>query len=371
MKKRILTMTPFLWSGAGKLIVRLIQEFAAKGIECELVSSHYSKGMRDWPEYIRELKKAGIRCHKIDLFDRNSERVWTSVLELCALLEKEHFDLIHVHAGVPAFVASAALDCVRQRMPIVGTFHSWNPERPSWMNHADIWSLNRCDYVVTASYSYLDLLLKWGLSAQKAKAIHPGIDLPDLRPTRRRHRGNRPFRILSVGRIEPRKDQKTIMQAFARFNKKVQDSELWLVGPPGDEGYYSKLLQQTKRYGWQQNAIFRGRVKDVGRCYRDADLYVSASHDEGLGLSLLEAMAYEMPTVSTAVRGHADFVSEGKNTLQFAAGDADALELAISRLYGDPGLRRDLGQMGRRTVKQMFLWRHTVESYLNVFRSLW
>ena len=371
MKKRILTMTPFLWSGAGKLIVRLMREFAAKGIECELISSRSSKGMRDWPGYISELNEAGVRCHRIDLFDRASECVWKSVLELCGILQEKHYDLIHVHAGVPAFVATAARDRLQQKLPVIATFHSWNPERPSWMNNADIWSLNRCDYVVTASQSYLELLLQWGLLPCKAKSIHPGVDLPELKYLSRQSRKPRAFRILCVGRIEPRKDQKTILQAFSYFNKQVPDSELWLVGPPGDEAYYAKLLEDTKRFGWQHRAFFKGRVKDIGRCYRDADLFVSASHDEGLGLSLLEAMAHEIPTVSTPVRGHMDFAKEGINTMQFPTGDPHALESAMLRLYRDPVLRRNLGKKGRGTVKQMFLWRHAVGSYVDVFKSLW
>ncbi len=371
MKKRILTLTPFLWSGAGKAIIRLIREFSARGIECEMISSGSSRGMVDWPEYVRELKRAQIPHHRIDFFDRDSARIWQSIVELSDLLRKRAYDLIHVHSGVPAFASVAARERAGRNLPVVATFHSWNPDRPSWMNHADVWSLNRCDRVVTDSQSYYELLSKWGLQLEKASVIYPGIDSPRSNPGRRLSRKNGTFRIFSVGRIEPRKDQETILRAFSGLVRKIPEAELFLVGPPGDEDYHRALLRKAERYGWQRNVRFLGKVRDVDRWYRCADLFVSASRDEGLGLSLLEAMSFGIPTISTPVNGHSDFAFEGQNTRHFPPGDHQALESAMFALFLDPVLRKNLGTSGRETVKQMFSWGRAARSYMRIFRDLW
>jgi glycosyltransferase involved in cell wall biosynthesis len=372
LKKRILTITPFLWSGAGKAIVRLVKELKVRGLECELISSGDSRGMSDWPEYVRQLKRAEVPYHTIDFFARDSALMWQGIQQLGKLLQETRFDLLHVHAGEPAFAAVAAMDLAKKQIPIVATFHSWNPDRPEWMNHADVWALNQCDHVVANSESYLRILLQWGLDATKSQTIHLGVDCPPLatRPKRREQR-RRKFRILSVGRIEPRKDQETLLRAFASFHDKFPASELWIAGPPGDDAYFRKLKRRAIQYGWDEGVRWLGKVADPGQLFYAADLYVTASRDEGLGLALLEAMSYGLPTLCTPVPGHLDFAEDDRNTRFFPLGDYQKLCVALCELHGDPSLRARLGRCARQTVRRRFSWRKTVASYLKVYRRLW
>jgi len=70
---------------------------------------------------------------------------------------------------------------------------------------------------------------------------------------------------------------------------------------------------------WVQERIERWRWKapDPGKVYQEADLCVTASRDEGLGLALLEAMSYGLPTLSKPVPGHLDFAEDNRNTRFF------------------------------------------------------
>jgi len=367
---RVLVITPFLWSGAGKAIVRLIQDLKLRGYDFELVSSGRSRGLSDWPEYVRALREARILHHKIDFFDRTPERFWQSVLELTELIQSRQIDMVHVHAGVPAFAAVAARDRLNAKFPIVATFHSWNPDRPSWMNHSDVWALNRCNCVVTDSLSYQNQLESWGLNKEKTETIHLGVDIPSHRDLAARNQLTRHFRILSVGRLEPRKDQETLLRGFALFKKRFPKAELGLAGPVGDQKYNSQLRQRATRYGWDLGVRFLGKVRKLDALYCKANLFVSTSRDEGLGLAVLEAMSYGLPVICTPVTGHTDFVEDGRNARLIPVGDFKRLAQSIGELQSNPNLCIRLGENARHTISCQFSWAATVEKYVAVFRKM-
>jgi len=367
---RILVITPFLWSGAGKAIVRLILDLRTKGYNFEIVSSGRSRGLSDWPEYVRALHQTGILYHAIDFFDRDPGRFWQSARELTDLIRTKSFDLVHVHAGVPALAAIVARDRLNSRFPIIATFHSWNPARPAWMNHADVWALNRCDQVITVSSSYRKELESWGLDGEKCSTIHLGVDIPALGDPAAARPAHRPFRVLSVGQLEPRKDQETLLRGFALFRSRFPEAELHLAGPVGDREYRDRLMDRAKRNGWERQVRFLGKVGDLDARYRTADLFVSTSRDEGLGLAVLEAMSYGLPVICTPVAGHKDFVEDGQNARVIPVGDFRRLAQTIGELHSDANMRIRLGEKARQTVREEFSWPVTVRKYDRVFRRI-
>jgi glycosyltransferase involved in cell wall biosynthesis len=364
----ILMITPFLWSGAGKVIVRLLLELKRYGFECSIISSGRSRGFADWPEYVCEIRRAGIEYRTLDFFDRDPARVWQSIEQLTDFLEQQRINLVHVHAGVPAFAASVSRDRLARPFGLLATFHSWNPQRPAWMNVADVWALNRCDRVIAVSRSYQKELESWGLDSSRVETICPGVDLPTVRGCESSRR--QPFRLLSLGRIEPRKDQETLMRAFSIFHREYPETELCIAGPVGDQDYADRLISKARRYKWDRGMRFLGKVRVADAWYGKSNLFVSTSIDEGLGLSLLEAMSHGMPALCTAVNGHIEFAEDGFNARLFQAGDADAAAILMRELYLDAGKRARLGANARATVARSFTWDRVIEHYLEVYRSL-
>jgi glycosyltransferase involved in cell wall biosynthesis len=366
---RILVITPFLWSGAGKAIVRLIRDLRPKGFDFEIISSGKSRGQSDWPEYVQLLREMEIPYHTIDFFDRTPEVLWENINKLTDFIRSRKIHMIHVHAGVPAFAAIVARDRLGARFPIAATFHSWNPARPVWMNHADIWALNRCDRVITDSHSYQTQLQDWGLNAKNSEPIRLGIDMPEDSAAGGVRKG-RAFQILNVGRLEPRKDQMTLLHGFSLFRKKYPQSNLTLAGPVGDEEYARRLRQKANQCGWERGVRFLGKVRDLDPLYRKSDLFVSTSKDEGLGLAVLEAMSYGLPVICTPVAGHSDFVEDGDNAWLIPAGKPKSLARSIQELYDNPEMRTRLGESARRIVASRFSWAYTTERYADIFKTL-
>jgi glycosyltransferase involved in cell wall biosynthesis len=278
MMGNILMITPFLWSGAGKVIVRLLLELKRRGFQCSIVSSGRSRGFADWPEYVREIRSAGIEYRTIDFFDRDPARLWQSIEQLTDYLERHRMDLVHVHAGAPAFAASVSRDRLRLSFGLLATFHSWNPQRPAWMNAADVWALNRCDRVIAVSRSYQKELESWGLDSSRVETICPGVDLPTVRGRESSRR--QPFRLLSLGRIEPRKDQETLMRAFFIFHREYPETELCIAGPAGDQDYADRLISKAHRYKWDRGVRFLGKVRTAAAWYGKSNLYKILSRKE-------------------------------------------------------------------------------------------
>ena len=95
-----------------------------------------------------------------------------------------------------------------------------------------------------------------------------------------------------------------------------------------------------------------------------------ASFAEGVPVALMEAMAMEVPCVSTCVAGIPELIRDGLDGLLVHASSANALALAIRRLIEDPTLRRELGAAGRKRVCDLYNLRQNVCSLALVFNQL-
>ena len=153
------------------------------------------------------------------------------------------------------------------------------------------------------------------------------------------------WRLLYVGRLDPRKGVDTAVEALARLPAEAQ---LELVGgwDPHEEG---RLRSLARGLGVEERVRFAGQLgRDaVMEAYSRADVVVfPVRWEEPWGLVPLEAMAKGRPVVATGRGGSAEYLRDGENCVLFEAGDADALAAAVARLADDAGLRERLRAAG-------------------------
>ncbi|HYR87055.1 MAG TPA: glycosyltransferase family 4 protein [Terriglobia bacterium] len=361
---RILVVTPFMWSGAGKAIVRLAGGLQSLGHSLRVVSSGRSKGFADWPVYVDQLTALKIPYAQIDFFDRAPEVLWPSIERLRHEVKDFGPDVIHAHSGVAAFGAIAG-----SNLPILATLHSWNPERPSWMNTMDLWALNRCNRVVCVSSSYRDYLLGQGLREETSITIYLGIDANEIRtlahlPGENRLVDKKYFCYL--GRLESRKRQLLLVETLAAL---PEDWCLMLIGGEGEPGYANKVRERAAEIGVSERLISTGQVENPYPLLRQSRCFVSASADEGLGLSALEAMALRVPVVSTPARGIVDFIQNGKTGL-LATAEPGALAEKILYLENEPDLASTLTSASAALIQNTFSWPHTIDQYASLFEEI-
>ena len=115
-------------------------------------------------------------------------------------------------------------------------------------------------------------------------------------------------------------------------------------------------------------AIAEGAV--IAERYRQADLFVFPSRDEGMPNVVLEAMASGLPIVATAIAGSEELVREGENGHLIPPEDAAAMTTAIAHLLSQPATRRAMGEASRRRIEQEYTWARVAAGYLGLARKM-
>jgi glycosyltransferase involved in cell wall biosynthesis len=185
-----------------------------------------------------------------------------------------------------------------------------------------------------------------GLTLSRTGIAHSGIHEDFLDPAPERDWG---WRLLYVGRLDPRKGVDTAVEAMALL---PAESELELIGG-WDAREEERLRALARDLGVEAKVRFgghRGRA-EIAEAYARTDATVfPVRWEEPWGLVPLESMAKGRPVIATGRGGSADYLRDGENCLLFEAGDAHALAAAVKRLAGDPDLRARLREGGFETA---------------------
>lgn len=366
MSVPILHIAPFLWSGAGRVITALCIAQARRG-PVVLVTTGRHGDFDDWPSYRRALARAGVRHLTLDAFHRDAATVWTSAAALAPHLSALRPRAIHAHAGVPTGVAVLARDIAGLRVPLVGQMYSWGPDRPAWMNTQDLWAFRQADVVVSSAHAYSRRLRDGGIPARRLVYLPWGLDLTALPFPGADGRPGGPPVIGFVGRIEPRKNQRALVAAFAHLRRALPEARLELVGPVANEAYGRALSADITRLRLDDAVQRTGRVPDVTRYVRRWSLFVSLSADEGQGLAVLEAMALGVPVAARTVAGIEDFLVDGHTGWALPDRGAAATAAVLRRALEAPGATT-ITRRARRMVERRYDWSTMVGAFDRLYR---
>lgn len=210
----------------------------------------------------------------------------------------------------------------------------------------------------------------------RIKLIYPGIDVEKFKfrdESRRRIReefglGDE-IVIGVVSRFSPGKGHEELFKAFKILMDEFNNVKLLIVGGStvGEVDYFRSLQKLADELGINSRTIWVGFRKDVQDVLCAFDIFVAPSHAEAFGLSLVEAMATELPVVATKSAGFLDIISNGMNGLFFEKGDHEDLAEKIKLLIKDKGFAKQLGKKARETVCEKF----SFERYLNEIEALY
>lgn len=175
-----------------------------------------------------------------------------------------------------------------------------------------------------------------------------------------------PFEVICVGRLVPAKGQHILVAAIDRLVKHGRAVRLRLVGDGPDR---PSLEHDVAQRGLTAEVVFEGAVNQDRICdlYAQADAFALASFAEGIPVVLMEAMAMEIPCVTTMITGIPELIRTGIDGLLVAPSDDEALATALSRLMDDPKFRHDLGQAGRRRVLDKYDLNRNTQRLAEIF----
>jgi glycosyltransferase involved in cell wall biosynthesis len=203
------------------------------------------------------------------------------------------------------------------------------------------------------------------IDPEKIKVVHCGLDFKQF--TLQNPDKGDVFKILSIGRLTEKKGFHVLLKACKTLKDIGIPFLCQIVYVRGDyEREIFQLYDHLKLEGCVQ-FIPELPQKDIIKYYSGADCFalpcvIAGSKDrDGIPVVILEAMAMQLPVVSTPVSGIPEVVKNEETGLLANPGDADDLAQAINRLYADPELREKLGVAGRNFVTQQFEISSTVD----------
>lgn len=180
--------------------------------------------------------------------------------------------------------------------------------------------------------------------------------------------GQRKKTVVAVSRLEPQKNHKMMLQAFAEFVRKYPEYTLYLYGKGSLEG---ELRQLAVTLQIEDKVIFEGFRKDVMKEIREAGMFVLSSDYEGISNSLLEAMAVGLPVISTdcPCGGSRLCISHGVNGLLTPVGNAESLEKAMTQIASSEEEAVSMGQEAVK-VREQFSSQSIVEQWIETLKEL-
>lgn len=332
-------------------------DYLNKARQCELHIACNFDYMEDTDEertraYIDKIKSEGVILHNIH-FARSpfSSQNIDCYKQLKAIIDENHFDLIHVHTPTVSILTRlAARKARKEGTTVMYTchgfhFHNAAPKK-NWMMFYPMERLMSrfCDYIVTINKEDFN----------RAKTFHapnvryiPGVGvninrIHDCKIDKKAYKREIGVPedcvlILSIGEMIERKNHEVIVRALA----KVQNPNVYYAicgkGPLREH-----LEQLSKELGVSDRVKFLGFRKDIPELCNAADISAFPSRIEGLGLAGIEAMAAGVPLVSSNVHGILDYVIDGKTGFALNPEDVDGFAKAISKLADDENLRNEM-----------------------------
>jgi glycosyltransferase involved in cell wall biosynthesis len=339
------------WRGGQRQVLLLARELQRGGLTNQVVvtGAGTELGFR--------LKHEGVRVH---------EAPWGIGLDprvLLPIIREVRGGGVLLHAHDAHSVTLAGLCALATRVPMVATrrvdFH---------LRRRGLWG--QAARIIAISAAVADVLSEDGIQLERIVMVHSGIDLEAAREASplgvRERLGLPPETTLActVGALVPHKDHVTLLHAARRVAGRFPDLH-WIIA--GDGELRQVLEWLAAELDLTSRVHFLGQVAHPLRVIADANLYVMSSREEGLGTSVLDAMARGIPVASTSAGGLPEMLHDGAGIL-VSPRNPEALAGAVQRILSDAELRRGLVERASRAVVRFSADRMAAE-VRSVYRS--
>jgi glycosyltransferase involved in cell wall biosynthesis len=302
-------------------------------------------------------RAAQYRAPLISIPDRGAWdwRVVTGALAVC---KRERVTVWHGHD-----YKTNALGLLLKRlwpMRLVTTVHGWvqHTKRTPLYYRIDQLCLPRYERVICVSDDLLEACLRAGVPAKNCALLENGIDVAEYARRRTVAEAKAALDlppeglvIGAVGRLSDEKGFDVLIRSTHALVRRGLDVRLLLAGEGRERANLERLAGEL---GLGERVRFAGWQADVRPYFEAMDVFALSSLREGLPNVLLEALALEVPVVSTRVNGVPRLIQDGRNGFLVGAGDLDGLTTALAGLLTNAALRDVFRTAGRRTVETRY-----------------
>ncbi len=342
-------------------------------------------------EYSIDKWAENLGVNYLEVFDRKLiDR--RCVREITKIIKDQDLTLIHAH-DEKTLLYGWMIKRVLPKIRIMYTCHLHSPyirrdfdSLAAFLNFkvrrkANIWLMQRFDKPILAvSHHTKKCMIDDGLREEDIQVLHNGIDIDVWRselgkPVLRQelHIGENELLVGTVARIAAQhKDLTTFYQVAAEVCKRMPNVKFVIVGD-GHGDAMAKAKQRVAELGMENKFYFTGHRTDLLDVYTSLDLFLMTSLTEGLPNTVLEAMALEVPVVSTSVAGVPELLVHGETGFLSPIRDIKSLSNQVVELLEDADRRAQFGQNARKRIEKDFSFAKRVcrmEDYYELFDKI-
>ncbi len=369
---------PPIGGGGGQAHLSLLHEYAGRAdLTVDVLTSTPQLGqtVEAFAENVR-IHKVGIHKQNLHFWRRSEVLAWLRKAKTPyrRLLGERAYDLVHAFFGfptgwlcyrtagrIPYVISLRGSDVPGDNARLQLEYKVLGPLvfRPIWKRAA---ALVACSEGLKARAQRF-------LPSAQIDVIPNGVDLERFRPTsgdEKRSTQSEPLRLLTVGRLSVTKRLALLIEAVERLSGEGLSVHLTIVGGGALEPEIRRLIDSRQL---QRVIALAGRrqAEEMPEIYRQHDVFVSASSQEGMSNAMLEAIASGLPLVATHCEGLDELVAD--NGLVVDEPEPETLAAAISTLIRDPSKRRTMSRAARRQAER-FTWRAVADRYQRLYEKL-
>lgn len=253
---------------------------------------------------------------------------------------------------------SPTLKQARYVFQLMSVFSSMTPNPfKTWLEKKGFGSV---EFILSNSQAGLDHLKELGYPKKPSVVAINGLDTEKFQPDCSKKEWLRSelglpaesIVFICVANIKPVKNHSFLLEAFQQIAGANKNAVLILAGAVEEGSPIPTLIKERKL---EKRVLLLGPRNDVPNLLKGSDIFVLASHWEGISGSIQEAMACGLPVISTlAGGGVAEIVENEKSGFLVKNNDLDGFTKAMTLLAGDPSLRQKMGENGRQFAVKNF-----------------
>lgn len=353
--------------GSEEILFNLVERLPDWGVAPQVISLAHGP-------LVERLEAIGADVKVIEAGRLRDPRSFRRIsAEMAAVLRHGRFDI--AYSNMPKAHLYLAIPARRHRVPALWAQMNY-PHPASIMDRAA--SALPAAGVIALSHAAVAAQHRLNRH-RRLHVLHPGIELTRFRiqadhDLRSRHRIPQDVPLISlVGRLQPGKGQREFLRAVSLIADSHPSAYFAVVGGAvlGWEGDYPEEVRLlAKELGLDHRVVFTGHTNEVHRWMAASDVVVSASHSEGFGLVIVEAMASGCAVVAVASSGGPrDIIEHGRTGLLCVDPQPQRLAEAMKSLLDSPELRAALGSRARHRVETYFSRERMTERFVGILHE--
>jgi glycosyltransferase involved in cell wall biosynthesis len=293
----------------------------------------------------------------------------SAISEVRDYIRQDKIDIVHTHGYKADLYGFAAARL--EKKPVVATCHNWldGDAALSIYNRLDRMVLKKFNAIAAVSEAVGAKLKEAGVEGDRISTVANGIDVDRFSglASQPRLEARATAVVGMVGRLDLQKGFEFLLPAIAELRKEFPGIKLVVAGEGPDRAAIAKMISDLSL---QSSVELLGQCGDMPSVYAGIDIFVLPSLNEGLPMTVLEAMAAGKPVIATRVGAIPSVLKQGETGLLVNPADRNELREALRALLSHPDMAKRLATNGNTWVRQEYTSAAMAARYQEIYKSV-